>query len=299
MSSDHDVTRIVKSWLEQEGSGVPDHVLQAVAELLPRTTQRRPTRLAWRFPLTRPRFAIAGVTLIALLSIGAYAVGSRPSAVVTPTASPAPTVSPGASPTEPVAGQALAAHQQYHFSVGAINVGFGPMPLAWVQDGWRVTVAQPDMTILSNADGSRSFGFAIVQDLYADPCHWTQGTVQPSVGPAVDDLVASMTDVLAGMADFNHGIRGAMRLGGIPATPFWFGPSSSSTWTPAGCDDGQTRFWTLPSGDGPALDQAVTWVVDVNGTRLLAWVDPISLYSTTDPDWEQFWGSIRLSSPGF
>lgn len=298
MSSDHDVTRIVKSWLEQGGTGVPDHVLQAVAEQLPRTTQRRPMRLAWRFPLTRPRFAIAGVTLIALLSIGAYAVGTQPTTSATPTAQPTPTVSPGPSVLPAVLGQPLAAHQPYQFTVGSVDVGIGPLPAAWVQDGWKVAVSQSDMTVLANADGTRSFGFAIVQDVYADPCHWTQGTVQPAVGPTVDDLVGSLTDVLAGMADFNHGVRGQMRLGGIPAPPFWFGPADSSTWTPSACDNAQTRFWTLPSGDGPVLDQAVTWVVDVNGTRLLAWVDPIGLYSTYDPDWAQFWGSIRLSPTG-
>jgi hypothetical protein len=298
MRSEHDVTRIVRSWLEHDGDGMPDHVLSALADRLPRTAQRRPISAAWRIPMTRTRYAVAGLTLIALLSLGAYAVGTGPPTMVTPTASPTPSVVPSASPWKPAVGQPFVAHQPYQFSIGSVDVGFGPMPLTWVQDGWRVAVSQADMTILTNANGTRSFGFAIVQDLYADPCHWTQGTVQPPPGQTADDLVGSMTDVLAGMTDFNHGVRGAMRLGGIPATPFWFGPASSSTWTAAGCDSGQTRFWTLPSGDGPVLDQAVTWILDVNGTRLLAWADPISLYSTADPDWEQFWSSIRLGTTG-
>ncbi|HSL32962.1 MAG TPA: hypothetical protein VK871_04880, partial [Candidatus Limnocylindrales bacterium] len=47
MSTDRDVTRIVRSWLEEGVRALPDRVLDTVLEQLPATPQRRsrwPTR---------------------------------------------------------------------------------------------------------------------------------------------------------------------------------------------------------------------------------------------------------------
>ena len=41
MSTDRDVTRIVRSWLEEGVTALPDRVLDAVLDQLPATPQRR------------------------------------------------------------------------------------------------------------------------------------------------------------------------------------------------------------------------------------------------------------------
>src|SRR4029078_12906233 len=43
VSTDHDVTRIVRSWLEECPTVVPDRVLDAVLDQVPATRQRRAT----------------------------------------------------------------------------------------------------------------------------------------------------------------------------------------------------------------------------------------------------------------
>ena len=48
MSTDRDTTRIVRSWLEEGVSRLPDRVLDAVIDQLPATPQRRRTWSAWR-----------------------------------------------------------------------------------------------------------------------------------------------------------------------------------------------------------------------------------------------------------
>jgi hypothetical protein len=48
MSSDRELTRIVRSWLEDGVNALPDRVLDDVLVQLPVTSQRRPWWRAWR-----------------------------------------------------------------------------------------------------------------------------------------------------------------------------------------------------------------------------------------------------------
>ena len=49
MSTDRDTTRIVRSWLDEGATALPDRVLDAVLDQVPATSQRRPLWPAWRF----------------------------------------------------------------------------------------------------------------------------------------------------------------------------------------------------------------------------------------------------------
>ena len=49
MSTDRDTTRIVRSWLEEGATALPDRVLDAVLDQVPATSQRRSWWPAWRF----------------------------------------------------------------------------------------------------------------------------------------------------------------------------------------------------------------------------------------------------------
>jgi hypothetical protein len=108
MSTDRDVTRIVRSWLEDGVTALPDRVLDSVLDQLPATPQRR----AW-WPARRLRemnsalkLAIAAVAVVVVALVGINllpssggVVGSGPGPTTTPpqTAAPSTTASPSAS----------------------------------------------------------------------------------------------------------------------------------------------------------------------------------------------------------
>ena len=101
MSTEHDSTRIVRSWLEAGSTAIPDRVLDAVLAELPSRPQRRSRWSLWRSLQMKPIIPIAVGAAAVLLAV---VLGSRflPSdqAVGGPTDSPVP------SPTaQPVGGQ--------------------------------------------------------------------------------------------------------------------------------------------------------------------------------------------------
>ena len=57
MSTDRETTRIVRSWLEEGATALPDRVLDAVLDQVPATRQRRARWPAWTFRVmtTDPR----------------------------------------------------------------------------------------------------------------------------------------------------------------------------------------------------------------------------------------------------
>jgi hypothetical protein len=103
MSTDRDVTRIVRSWLEEGVTALPDRVLDTVLDQLPATPQRR----AW-WPARRYRdmnsfakLAVAAAAVVVVAIVGFSVLpraggiaGPGPSATPTPTPSPAPSASP-------------------------------------------------------------------------------------------------------------------------------------------------------------------------------------------------------------
>jgi hypothetical protein len=92
MSTDRDVTRIVRSWLDEGVTALPDRVLDAVLDQLPATPQRRAWWPAWRFPLmnktVRIALVAAAVVVIAVVAFnllpGSPAPGGEPSATPEP-----------------------------------------------------------------------------------------------------------------------------------------------------------------------------------------------------------------------
>ena len=80
MSADRDADRIVRSWLEEGVTTLPDRVLDAVLDQVPATPQRRSTWWpARRLPdmNNTAKLALGGVAVvvIALLGIGFLAAG--------------------------------------------------------------------------------------------------------------------------------------------------------------------------------------------------------------------------------
>jgi hypothetical protein len=103
MSTDRDVTRIVRSWLEEGTTALPDRVLDNVLDQLPATSQRRAWWRAWRLNEMNnvAKVAMAATAVVVIVAViritvmpGSGDVGGSP-AVLMPT--PALTPTPGAA----------------------------------------------------------------------------------------------------------------------------------------------------------------------------------------------------------
>ena len=93
MSTDRDTTRIVRSWLEEGTTVIPDRVLDNVLDQVPATHQRRAWWPARRFPILNTTALRIGI--VAAVLVIAAVVGWRllPGSV-SPGGPPAPTVKP-------------------------------------------------------------------------------------------------------------------------------------------------------------------------------------------------------------
>jgi hypothetical protein len=117
MSTDRDTTRIVRSWLEEGVTALPDRVLDAVLDQVPATSQRRSWWPARRFRdmnvSVRLALATAAVVVVAFAGyqflVPSQQVGGpptsppsdAPSATASPPASPVPTLPAGGNPVFP------------------------------------------------------------------------------------------------------------------------------------------------------------------------------------------------------
>ncbi len=152
MSADREVTRIVRSWLEEGVTALPDRVLDNVLDLVPATRQRRARWPAWRLPEmnTQIRIAVAAAAVVIAIGGGILLTRPGPSTGIGPaTASPSPTVSSAAVPS-PAALQAtwvgppraipgLPTSDRYRFILTASS-------LAFPDDTFRHSVLVSDAT---------------------------------------------------------------------------------------------------------------------------------------------------------
>lgn len=193
MSADREVTRIVRSWLEEGVTALPDRVLEHVLDQVPATRQRRawwPARRAFNMNLPI-RLAIATAAVVMTLVLGSQFLPNGSGVGGGPTATPAPTPTPTPIP----------------IPVGTTEITFGgpgtyvagtPFPIRFtvtVPAGWTGNVGGPYAVYLDKSAGYGYSGGAIAltlsQDLYADPCT-DRGSLDPQPGPTVDDLAAAL-----------------------------------------------------------------------------------------------------------
>jgi hypothetical protein len=195
MSTDRDVTRIVRSWLEEGRTTLPDRVLDTVLDQLPATPQRLASWPARRLlEMNIPtRIAVAGATIAAVAVIVVLAL---PKGVSGPAGQPSQT----AAVSQRAIGSQTAGPSP---AATPLTLRAGPLvPGTYVGNpvgsvGWTVTVPPgfegfghdgliPSKTGTGPPDG---WGFAVLWagDLYSDPCHGTTGDLDS--GSSVDDLV--------------------------------------------------------------------------------------------------------------
>ena len=190
MSTDRDITRIVRSWLRTDEQESADRVLDAVLDRLDTTPQRRSTwwparRLFEMNNTAKIVMTAAAVLVVAFLGFRFLGVGPN-------MGGPEPTPEPTPVPRIFSQGATLTPGNYLITQPFPVDITFA------VPDGWYSWVSNASAAgmMVDNGSGGSGWGvtFWIVDNVYADPCD-PDSLLQPSLGPSVDDLVAALNSL--------------------------------------------------------------------------------------------------------
>jgi hypothetical protein len=285
MSTDRDITRVVRSWLRTDENESADRVLDAVLDRLDTTPQRRATWWpARRFPEMNNtvRIALAAAAVVAAIVVGvslfpAQNVGigpdGTPSPTERPTSTPTPTLTP--LPTE----TALPDFGELAPGTYVIDEPF-PLRVSITTDGgWNtwVEVTSSGAAIYQESPDPPGRGVivATVANVYANPCNPAEGGLVPQLGPSVDDLVAALTSQPRTEASTPEPVT----LGGYSGVYVEY----TATGPEPGCS-GELHRWPSAAGSRQALttERDQVWILDVDGTRLV--IDAFSFGGATEAE---------------
>jgi hypothetical protein len=261
MSTDRETTRIVRSWLEDGVTRLPDNVLDAVLDQLPATHQRRAT---W-WPARRYQFmnmlkfglAAAVVVIAALLGVNYLGANVGGPGVADPTPSPTPT------PVAALAGQEDLAAGRYLIASGISMRVTAAVPNGWSAiDSWGVRGP-----LGHEAPDGSGIRFYTVGNLFNNPSSYADGLQDPPVGPTVDDLIEAIVE----QAEWTSSTPSDTTIGGYPA-------KHARITIPDGAEfdsrDGGAFYLFQDEGSGQIWGFEVgqmfdVYVVDVDGERLV------------------------------
>ena len=271
MSVDPDTTRIVRSWLDEGVTQLPDRVLDLVLDQVPATPQRRvPSWPAWRTPFMNKIVAIGlgAAALVVTLFVGAQLFGS-PGNVggpgVEPTATPEPSILPSATP-EPTPVGLLPEGPHLLTGTPPLTVTI-PAPGWYGEPGGGILIKDDNSAA---PDGAGMIVFSGELYVYGDPCQW-ESTRPEAPATTVDELVAALTaqatrDATTPVDVTVDGYVGKSITLHVPTS--W--PTGAEAF--ADCDRGTFGSWGVPGSD-PApyryhqdpgqIDKL--WILDVEG----------------------------------
>lgn len=248
MNQQRDLDRVLDRWMDDGPTVVADRVIAAAMTDVHTTRQigARWAPLKELFMTMKPATTVVAVIAIAALGIAVFQfvlgggtrnIGDDP----LPTATPRPFEdAPGA--LEP---------GRYASSIDSVQIAY-TVPAGWANEPSAPELAGPI------ADEIGGLSFWIVTDLFANPCVFSQGSLNPPPGPSVDDLANAL-----------------VAQPGVDAEP----PSETVVdgfagryveYTTPATDCPQFGPWETPNGVvlGPSTD-ARYWILDVEGTRLV------------------------------
>jgi hypothetical protein len=292
MSTDRDVTGIVRSWLEDGATSLPERVLDDVLAQVPTTPQRRAPWPAWRFYRMSSPFKIAVVAA----AIGALAVVSLDVLPRGPDIGATPTPSPVAMPEE----GDLEAGTTYAFPSE-----HGRLLVTVPATGWFALGPQMGKDVMESSDSVagydiRLLGPYFVSNINADPCRWRDSALEPPVGPTVDDLATA----LMAQPEQHASSVSDVTLGGYAGKKVELSVPDE-IGAPGACDGGNYQRWYEngdPSSYGPftwgSSQRDTVYIIDVEGTRWV--IDTHYRLGVPESDLaelEQLVASIRFEPP--
>ena len=253
MSTDRDTTRIVRSWLEDGVTALPDRVLDAVLDQLPATHQRRASWLARRFPdmnnTAKLALGAAAVLVVAFLGMRFLLPGDAGFGGPGPTPTPTPT-------PPPLAGARILEPGTYALAHG-LNATI-TVPAGWSNlDQLGVMRGRSDQSFLTVLFWPFPGDF---NEVYSDPCNWSTSIIEPPVGPTVDDLA----NALAAQAMRGDAVPTDVTIDGYEGK--YLEMTVPSVIDFASCDGGQFRSWLGRYHQGPGQTDRV-YILNVNGER--------------------------------
>jgi hypothetical protein len=258
MDSERDVTRIVRSWLREDGHESADRILDDVLALLDTNTQHlswwQARRIAGVRDLTTLAIAAAAVVVVAVVGINLLpsfgGVGGPAAPTSAPSDAPAARGTPGPdSWSEIAAGNHVIATPQMRIHL--------TMPAGWSGDETGIGLFPGVWT------GSLYLAPAPYEVSYVltDVCAAEADIDLIAVGPTVDDLATA----LANQTGIQRSGPTDVTVGGYPARRFVLNllpecPTRDGLWA----DASRTYGFGLRHGE-----TGTVYVVDVSGSRLV------------------------------
>jgi hypothetical protein len=257
VSTDRDVERIVRSWMDEGVTQLPDRVLDLVLGQIPATPQRRAPWLARMIPLANNPLGLALTAAVVVALVLGITLLTRPSIGDNAEPTPTPTPRPSASPISvPGATWPLDAGI-YSLPSFPLGITF-EVPAGWhsCSDGYleqSVCYTPTDFALDTRVS------FLIAENVVADPCSPGGEPLEPPVGPSVDDLVVAISS----LEGFEATAPVALTVSGYQGKRF-----TLTTPQDPGCD---LKTWATQDRTNNVSPGEVNLlhVLDVNGTRLV------------------------------
>lgn len=277
MRTDREATRIVRSWLEEGRTALPDYVLDAVLDELPATRQRLAWWPAWRFAQINAYALLAiGVASVAVIAIAGISFLPRTASVGKPVATPSPSPFP-----TPGASSLVLPTTSTSLSPGTYSLASFPVGITFeVPEGWGAcSVSAIEQSVCSTTSNS-GLSFLIVDNVVADPCDGSEALLKPPVGSSVDDLVSAISS----LKGFEATTPQDTTVDGFDGKDF----TVTAPASPGVCD---LRTWATPDRTNgvSAGEVNLLLVLDVNGTRIVI----AGAYQPGDPNASETLSALR------
>jgi hypothetical protein len=274
MTADRETARLVRSWLQEDGTDSAERILVTVLDRLDTTPQHRSWWPARRSPMnTYARLAAAAAAVVVVAVIGYNLLPGRGTGIGgTPTSSPSATLQPSAAVTaSPAATPRVLGLGDLHASRGPgrllVADPFAQKLEFTVTAPWLLARYSPGEASFNRpGDGATFIGFFLVSDVYKDPCHPAAGVTDLlSVGAPAVDGAAQLEAALLSMKGWTSTPVTERTIAGFPARGFTL---SMSMDTSKCADPPWVSLFDPMNGElartvSPASEPM--WIVDLNG----------------------------------